>query len=82
MDEDLPRLLVLLSHRRKSKHPLLVYSGLAQSVEHLTVNQGVVGPSPTTGAIFYFGNFLGSILITSTKIKSSIIYDKIYYRTI
>ena len=27
-----------------------VYSSLAQSVEHLTVNQGVVGSSPTGGA--------------------------------
>ena len=26
------------------------YSSLAQSVEHLTVNQGVVGSSPTGGA--------------------------------
>ena len=30
----------------------LVYSSLAQSVEHLTVNQGVVGSSPTGGAIY------------------------------
>ena len=29
----------------------LLYSSLAQSVEHLTVNQGVVGSSPTGGAI-------------------------------
>ena len=28
-----------------------IYSSLAQSVEHLTVNQGVVGSSPTGGAI-------------------------------
>ena len=28
-----------------------LYSSLAQSVEHLTVNQGVVGSSPTGGAI-------------------------------
>ncbi len=27
------------------------YSSLAQSVEHLTVNQGVVGPSPTGGVL-------------------------------
>ena len=27
-----------------------LYSSLAQSVEHLTVNQGVVGSSPTGGA--------------------------------
>ena len=27
------------------------YSSLAQSVEHLTVNQGVVGSSPTGGAM-------------------------------
>ena len=26
-----------------------IYSSLAQSVEHLTVNQGVVGSSPTGG---------------------------------
>ena len=29
------------------------YSSLAQSVEHLTVNQGVVGSSPTGGAISF-----------------------------
>ena len=29
---------------------LFLYSSLAQSVEHLTVNQGVVGSSPTGGA--------------------------------
>ena len=28
-----------------------VYSSLAQSVEHLTVNQGVVGSSPTGGVM-------------------------------
>ena len=28
-----------------------IFSSLAQSVEHLTVNQGVVGSSPTGGAI-------------------------------
>ena len=49
MVEDLLRLLVLLSHRRKSKH--LFYSGLAQSVERRTVNAHVVGSSPTTGAM-------------------------------
>ena len=30
----------------------MYYSSLAQSVEHLTVNQGVVGSSPTGGAFF------------------------------
>ena len=30
----------------------LPYSSLAQSVEHLTVNQGVTGSSPVGGAIF------------------------------
>ena len=30
---------------------LIRYSSLAQSVEHLTVNQGVVGSSPTGGAM-------------------------------
>ena len=29
-----------------------VYSSVAQSVEHLTVNQGVTGSSPVRGAIF------------------------------
>ena len=29
-----------------------VYSSLAQSVEHLTVNQGVVGSSPTGGVCY------------------------------
>ena len=31
------------------------YSGLAQSVERMTVNHDVVGPSPTTGAMFFWG---------------------------
>ena len=31
--------------------PLYVYSPLAQSVEHAAVNRGVVGSSPTRGAI-------------------------------
>ena len=31
---------------------MFFYSSLAQSVEHLTVNQGVVGSSPTGGAFF------------------------------
>ena len=30
--------------------PTYIYSSLAQPVEHLTVNQGVVGSSPTGGA--------------------------------
>ena len=30
---------------------LIRYSSLAQSVEHLTVNQGVVGSSPTGGVM-------------------------------
>ena len=30
--------------------PLCKYSSLAQSVEHMTVNHGVVGSSPTGGA--------------------------------
>ena len=34
-------------HRFRGTSP---YSSLAQSVEHLTVNQGVVGSSPTGGA--------------------------------
>ena len=31
---------------------LYIYSSLAQSVEHLTVNQGVAGSSPAGGAIY------------------------------
>ena len=36
---------------------VILYSSLAQSVEHLTVNQGVVGSSPTGGAkkLSFFG---------------------------
>ena len=33
-----------------SRRPRIFHSSLAQSVEHLTVNQGVVGSSPTGGA--------------------------------
>ena len=40
--------LVFIPHRLKPIEDL--YSSLAQSVEHLTVNQGVVGSSPTGGA--------------------------------
>ena len=32
-----------------------VYSGIAQLVEHLTVNQGVDGSSPPAGVFFYNG---------------------------
>ena len=31
------------------------YSGIAQLVEHLTVNQGVDGSSPPAGVFFYTG---------------------------
>ena len=31
------------------------YSGIAQLVEHLTVNQGVDGSSPPAGVFFYNG---------------------------
>ena len=34
----------------------LQYSSIAQSVEHLTVNQGVTGSSPVGGAISYAQN--------------------------
>ena len=40
--------LVFIPHRPQPIEEL--YSSLAQSVEHLTVNQGVVGSSPTGGA--------------------------------
>ena len=36
--------------RCKEKYSLHSYSSLAQSVEHMTVNHGVVGSSPTGGA--------------------------------
>ena len=35
-----------------TKRTAFIFSSLAQSVEHLTVNQGVVGSSPTGGAIY------------------------------
>ena len=34
---------------------IVKYSSLAQSVEHLTVNQRVVGSSPTRGALWPVG---------------------------
>ena len=34
---------------------LVDYSGIAQLVEHLTVNQGVDGSSPPAGVFFYDG---------------------------
>ena len=40
--------LVFIPHRMKPIEDL--YSSLAQSVEHLTVNQGVAGSSPAGGA--------------------------------
>ena len=36
--------------RREATTGRTIYSSLAQSVEHLTVNQGVVGSSPSEGA--------------------------------
>ena len=57
----------------------LIYSSLAQSVEHMTVNHGVVGSSPTGGAktrnhpigwFFCFDSLLGScqllLILTAT----------------
>ena len=46
------RLAVLVFIPRQGEPDWGSYSSLAQSVEHLTVNQGVVGSSPTGGAIF------------------------------
>ena len=36
----------------KSRYSPIICSSVAQSVEHLTVNQGVTGSSPVRGAIF------------------------------
>ena len=36
---------------------IFMYSSLAQSVEHLTVNQGVTGSSPVGGAIKPFKSY-------------------------
>ena len=47
----LPALAVLVFIPRRHSPTEELYSSLAQSVEHLTVNQGVVGSSPTGGAI-------------------------------
>ena len=38
-----------------SDQKIFKHSSLAQSVEHLTVNQGVVGSSPTGGAFLKYG---------------------------
>ena len=46
-----------------------VYSSLAQSVEHLTVNQGVVGSSPTGGA--YSECFTYKKLIWESRIPNT-----------
>ena len=43
--------MVYLSSQRKFVRDF--YSSLAQSVEHLTVNQGVTGSSPVGGAISF-----------------------------
>ena len=55
--------MVYLSSQRKFVRDF--YSSLAQSVEHLTVNQGVTGSSPVGGAkmslkIIDFGAFFVS----------------------
>ena len=48
------------------------YSGIAQSVEHLTVNQGVTGSSPVAGA-----------KINKTVTKVAVFwYPKIFYGSI
>ena len=49
------------------------YSGIAQSVEHLTVNQGVTGSSPVAGARIsaVFADFL--FALKGDK------YEKIHY---
>ena len=39
----------ILDWRRSGKIGRRLHSSLAQSVEHLTVNQGVAGPSPAGG---------------------------------
>ncbi len=39
-----------LNFREFKSHPFRHYSPIAQLVEHLTVNQSVVGSSPTRGA--------------------------------
>ena len=41
--------------REDRELPRCYYSGLAQLVEHLTVNQVVVSSSLTTGVFFYLG---------------------------
>ena len=56
--------LVFIPHRMKPIEDL--YSSLAQSVEHLTVNQGVVGSSPTGGAKKK-GTANGRALLTTDK---------------
>ena len=43
-------------HYRRSIASADQFSSLAQSVEHLTVNQGVVGSSPT-GGVCYYSNY-------------------------
>ena len=50
---------------------ILLHSSLAQSVEHLTVNQGVTGSSPVGGAIlkttFVYHDKSGFLLLYGQK---------------
>ena len=65
------------------------YSSLAQSVEHLTVNQGVTGSSPVGGAIFHSAkscqwikkrDLFKSRLFYCQKTHIISVYSKILYR--
>ena len=52
---------------------MLSYSGIAQLVEHLTVNQAVTGSSPVRGANFYpWGNWGIAKLVKARDFDSRI----------
>ena len=58
----------------------LIYSHLAQLVEHLTVNQRVAGPSPAVGAKEW--EFIGGdVAHSSIKKATFAIWDKRVLRT-
>ena len=51
----------------------IIYSSIAQSVEHATVNRRVVGSSPTWGAILRSIRFSGASFLFSDNCTASLI---------
>ena len=60
-DKDLAYTFSLLTAYKFPSHHIVISARLAQSVEHETLNLGVVGSSPTLGEfLFGFVSFVGS----------------------